>query len=214
MGRTIAPQWGRTVVRQGTVLPANQQLVRIDLAEPRDVTLYLSGFRGVSGGTSGPGAYAVTWGCGAAESQIVLVPTVGVAWHVVATRVTVNAELNQAGGGSLQAQAFAALGRPITQWLPMAVGNSLANIGVQHVLPVFQPRFQLQPFTKSVRVQAFNIVAGTPQVAEINSLGATIVTRPAAAYVDGLDCDPRAVAVQLQGVGAEYDALVTAEVSL
>lgn len=213
MGRTIVPQWGRTVVRQGTVLPANQQLVRIDLAEPRDVTLYLSGFRGVSGGTSGPGAYAVTWGCGAAESQVVLAPTVGVAWHVVATRVTVNAQLDQAGAGNLQAQAFAALGRPSLRWMPMTVGG-LANIGVQHVLPAFHPRYQLQPFTRAVRVQVFSIVAGTPTVAEINSAGATIVSRPASAYADGLDCDPRAVAVQLEGAAAEYDALVTAAIEL
>lgn len=213
MGRTIAPQWGRTVTRQGSVLPANQQLVRIDLAAPHDITLYLSGFRGVSGGTSGPGAYAVTWGCGAAEEQIVLAPTVGVAWHVVATRVTVNAQLDQAGAGSLQAQAFAALGRPIMRWMPMSVGG-LANIGAQHVLPAFHPRFQLQPFTRSVRVQVYNIIAGTPTVAEINSIGATIVSRPASAYASGSDCDPRAVAVQLEGAGAEYDAIVTAEISL
>lgn len=209
--RTIAPQWGRTVVRSGNVLPANQQLVRLDLAQPTDITLYLSGFDGVAGAPPSAGLYQLTWGCGATITQQLVVPVVGATWHVVATRVEVNALLNQAGGvTSLQAQAIASVGRPTLQYQHLY--NGAANIGVQHVLPLFHPRFQVPRFTQALVVSAFNIVAGTPTVSELNAAGGTLLTRPASAYASGLPLDPRTWFVEFAGAAAEYDVLASAQI--
>jgi hypothetical protein len=104
------------IINWGRSAPCNRgaavQLARLHVETPRDVTIYLYGYRDKNGREQ-DGYYVVAWGAGgSARSEIVHVPSRGIAMHVVADTVSVDAPPFPTGSGETLARASVGLGAP------------------------------------------------------------------------------------------------------
>ena len=115
----LPTQWGRSA--SSGAGSAVVQLVRLRLAKPQDVTLYLEGQLYNDGGWIGPApaTYRISIGGGgvALEQGDVFVPAVGVARHYVTDAIDVDVQLAATtAAGTRRVSALAALGRPVTTY--------------------------------------------------------------------------------------------------
>lgn len=117
MGAQFTPQWGRSFQVPAPFQPQTHQLVRLQLPQSQDITLYLQGLD-----YSGAGPQRMTYNVAIGSGGISIVerrvqaPAVGVVRHFVADSVTVEAVLptspNYANGQQARIAACAALGSP------------------------------------------------------------------------------------------------------
>lgn len=143
MGYKRGPQWGSSTA---AAISTAKQLARVDLAEPRDLTVYLYGWNTPDGSNNTAGFYNVTIGAGGVATVLprVVTPARGRALHFVSRALQVDADPPGFAlpAGTL-AKAHVGLGRP-TEYI---LSNAIVAAGGGVSLPVTLP-----PFVVSVAI--------------------------------------------------------------
>jgi hypothetical protein len=139
---TKAPEWGRSFTVPVGSVEQRSQLIRVQLPQPQDVTLYLQGLliqTASFGAAQFSTNYSITVGCGgiALVSEDVWVPAVGRALHYTTDRIDVVGVVTESSAvaiaGTIRIAAAVSLGSPNISY---RVGD------VAYTLPFGVPNFQ------------------------------------------------------------------------
>ena len=241
MGAVSKSQWGRSFV--STNSNVENQLVRVRLPQPRDVTLYLQPLRDVATGlpVSAVATYKITIGSGgiALVNTWIPAPQVGVARHFVSDAVDVTAIVT--GSSTRSIAANLALGTPYdaieagpnVDDNPSGVAIPVAKMqeyltkrpsgfSWKQVDPGTDPLFRIPPFATHVqiRVRANNGAAASEMlVFHITPTGGySINSTFVGDYATPQPLNPDGVLLALRCTNANplihYDALVTFTVKM
>jgi hypothetical protein len=210
--RGTPPNWGRSA-RATTNTAQNTQLVRVDLATPSDLALYLGGWVNDRHTAGQPGRYRVVWGSGGtSETDDVTTPVVGQVLHLVAAEVRVDAIFEGNLAAAVTARASLGIGRPTpSQFTYIAAGST---VSLQTVTSGTPRTVQVPPWCTRVRLEVFDLVgvAADATVRENDLTGGAIFTRPVSNYADFQNLDAGTWTLRLQAViGTTYSALVVFE---
>lgn len=137
MGYKRGPQWGSSTA---AAISTAKQLARVDLAEPRDLTVYLYGWNTPDGSNNTAGFYNVTIGAGGVATVLprVVTPARGRALHFVSRALQVDADPPGFAlpAGTL-AKAHVGLGRPTEYILQNAIASAGGGVSAAVTLPPF-----------------------------------------------------------------------------
>lgn len=147
----VKPNWGRSFPLSSLASGNQVELVRLDMQESRDVTLYLGDIS--AGNPCFPELYHITYANGGTSAEIdVLGSMVGSVMHVVASNVVVRGEkygplaATAIPNASPRITAMAALGRPYPSavFASIGLGAGPATTLVISPLPAWTTRLQIQ----------------------------------------------------------------------
>jgi hypothetical protein len=215
-----AVQWGRSSATPWPYVQKSVQLVRVDLPQAMDVTIYMLGLRG--DGHVHDCDYEIDVGAGGISIQqgLIRVPAQGLAVHYVASSITVTGRFDAASswnfqnGETVRVAAAAVLGRPCEYIEPAR--NTLTKTTDALVWTAAGPnsaQFDVPPFATHVRFAVWGpLAASNVKVNQFlnykNFAGAVLaglINVPqltAANFTDWVPLDPRVSTLQLQPSGA------------
>lgn len=153
MGFKRPIQWGTSAL---AAIAVSKQLVRIDLPEPRDVTVYLHGWFSPDGKNGVSGFYSITAGAGGVANieRRITVPVRGCVIHYVTQTLQVDSEPpGFPVTPDLVSKAHAGFGRPSERVINSAITAGAGN---------FSQPVKLPEWVTESRIVAANGFGATP----------------------------------------------------